>query len=90
MEEEWTRVTPRRSCSNRGYCVEILGREGFVYIEGEMRLHPDDSEPLATGGFAVRMSSIIGDTDRRREILDRIRAGLESMGSSLQVDDDET
>jgi hypothetical protein len=87
-DEIWTRVAPRRVCSNFGYGVEILGRDGLLYIEGESEFHLDTSEPLSGGGFAVSTKSIQGSAERKQAVIVRLRAGLESLGSWLQVDEE--
>ncbi|HEY8912457.1 hypothetical protein [Lacisediminihabitans sp.] len=87
MRETWTKVTPRRASSNRGYFVEILGMEGLSYAEGDFVIFPP-SEPLASGGFGLHLGWMDGDVDRKREIVDRLRSGVDVLGSWLVVDDD--
>jgi hypothetical protein len=88
MEEIWERVGPKRACSSAGYCVAIRGPIGVEYEEGDLILHPQSEALWGDAGFGLSARSIEGSPERRAQIIERIRSGLEFMGTKLQVDDD--
>ena len=88
MEQIWERVGPRRAWSPGGYCVTIRGLEGVEYQEGDIILRPQSEALWGDAGFGLSARSIEGSAERRAEVIERIRAGLEFMGQKLQVDDD--
>ena len=72
--------------SDEGYSVEILGRTGLLYSEGEKRMHVD-SEVLNAESMAVIERSIqtwespfeaeVIDDRKRASILENIRHALQ-------------
>ncbi len=88
MEETWEQVTPRRACSSEGYCVEIRGLIGVEYQEGDTILRPRSEALWGDAGFGLSARSIEGSPERRAQVIERIRAGLQFMGEKLQVDND--
>jgi hypothetical protein len=87
VDEGWEKVGPRKACSSRGYCVTILGRAGVEYEEGGTTIRPESEALWGDAGFGLFGRSIQGTPERRAEVVERIRAGLEFLGFSLQVDD---
>lgn len=81
--------------SDSGFAVEVLGRTGIRYTEGEKTMLID-SEVLATAGIAVRASAINRwdpphDRDEvpageRRRIIENILDALAYTGGQLQID----
>jgi hypothetical protein len=81
--------------SNTGFVVEVLGRTGIRYTEGERSMFID-SEAMATPGVMALYSSSIkrwgpphesddlGSKDRER-IIENIRRGFEFKGHKLEV-----
>ena len=86
--------------SDAGFSVEVLGRSGMRYVDGD-RVMFVDSEVLATPGvIATRRSEIkhwdpshqdVPVTDEARiRIVENIRLALRSQGFDLQVDDQDS
>ena len=88
MGETWKKDGPNRACSSRGYCVKIRGLVGVEYQEGDLILHPSSEALWGNAGFGLSAKSIEGTSERRAEVIERIRAGLDFLGWKLQVDDD--
>ena len=77
-----------------GYSVEILGRTGLLYRQGEKSIRID-AEGLATPAFLIYRSSmktwlppyetdVISDIERE-ELIEHIRAAVQFYGIELQV-----
>lgn len=101
MSPRFSNPRPNLYQSDEGYSVELLGRTGMRYIEGDRSMFVD-SEVLATPGFkiATRLSVIkhwerphendaVSVEDRSR-IVRNIRLALEWQGFQLQVDDEQS
>jgi hypothetical protein len=87
VDEIWVEDGPLGARSSRGYIVRIRGLLGVEYQEGSLLVQPQ-SESLGAAGFGLSMRSIAAPPERQREIVDRIRAGLDFLGWDLQVDED--
>jgi hypothetical protein len=81
--------------SNEGFSVEVLGRTGMRYREGDKAVLID-SEVLAPGkGIAIVAASIQNwvcpdgsepiNSDQRTRIVTNIRAAIESKGQPLEL-----
>lgn len=88
MGETWFNDGLDRACSTNGYCVKIRGQIGVEYTEGDLTLHPQSEALWGDAGFGLSARSIEGSPERRDEVVERIRAGLEFLGWKLQVDYD--
>ncbi len=77
--------------STEGFSVEILGRTGIQYVEGDRTVEVN-SEVLATDEIAVYRSSIRRwkdghaiDEDNRSRIIHNIRDAVKSQGEGIVV-----
>lgn len=102
MSPKYTHPRPNLYASDEGFSVEVLGRTGLRYREGDRTIFID-SEVLATRTPAIGIGSwsitrwdapnegdSLTDKDRKR-IVDNIRQALEAHGTELQdADKDRT
>ena len=88
MDEEWFEDGSNRVCSTNGYCIKIRGSIGVEYREGDLILRPTSEALWGSAGFGLSAKSIAGTPERRHEIIERIRTGLDFMGWKLRVDED--
>ena len=81
--------------SDSGFSVEVLGRTGMRYVEGERSMFVDSEVLAKPGAMALWAETIkgwdpphdaeaVGPDDRSR-IVDNIRRAFESQGYELQV-----
>lgn len=78
--------------SDGGFSIEVLGRTGLIYREGERAMFID-SEVLSTSGIEVYARSIsswrapfdriIVTDEKRRKIIDNIRAAFAFRGEPI-------
>ena len=81
--------------SDEGYTVEVLGRTGIRYTEGEKSLVVDSEVLAGPSGMLLYSSSISGwdapyhqeeiDPDTRNQIILNIRRAFEFQGFDIQV-----
>jgi hypothetical protein len=81
--------------SDEGYSVEVLGRTGLLYSEGEKHMHVD-SEVLNAESIAVIKNSIktwdspfeaeAVDDQKRASILENIRQALRFDNATVEID----
>jgi hypothetical protein len=82
--------------SDQGYSVEVLGRVGLKYTEGEKSLTVDSEVLMGPSGMVVYKSSIRQwdpphsnqaiDKATRERIIDNIRAAFHFKGYEIEVD----
>jgi len=92
---EFTVPGPNRYESSRGFAVEVLGRTGLRYAEGERTLFVDSEILAAPAGMLIYLDSIKSwdasdeieplSEEARQRIVDNIRAALESQGIAVDV-----
>ncbi len=81
--------------SDSGFSVEVLGRTGLRYVEGDRSMFIDSEVLAKPGAMAVWSGSVkgwdrpheadvVGSEDRGR-IIENIRLAFESQGYELQV-----
>lgn len=91
-------TTPRTNVilSDLGYFVEVLGRTGLLYGEGQRTMHIDSEVLLPPASLVVYARSIghwddapdaSVDEEARGRILSNIRAAFRWQGHEIQVDD---
>ena len=81
--------------SDSGFSVEVLGRTGMRYVEGERSMFVDSEVLAKPGAMALWAETIRGwdpphdaevlGPDDRSRILENIRRAFESQGYELQV-----
>jgi hypothetical protein len=97
MTLEFTQPRPNLYQSNAGFSIEVLGRTGMNYIEGDRTMRIDSEVLAKPGAMAIWSRSIrhwepphdtqpVTDEDRRR-VVENIRLAFESQGYELQVSD---
>jgi hypothetical protein len=89
--------TPRNSVieSDRGFSVEVLGRTGLRYVEGERSLHIDSEVLAGPSGVAVYSASIRNwsppntdepiDGETKARIIENLRAAFRLRGFEIDV-----
>lgn len=90
----FTRPQPNLIVSSKGFSVEILGRTGIRYTEGNRSMFID-SEVLATPAIAVFASSIrcweppfdreVIDDAKRQAIVSNITEAIRFCGETVQI-----
>lgn len=81
--------------SSEGYSVEVLGRTGVLYTEGQKSMQIDSEVLAGPSGLVVYTNSItawappnhvvpIGDLDRER-IVENIRAAFKFRGYDIEI-----
>jgi hypothetical protein len=81
--------------SDAGFSVEVLGRVGLCYREGERSLHVDSEVLMSPAGMQIDASSIrswkaphdgvpLADAERKR-IVENIRAAFRFRGLDIEV-----
>jgi hypothetical protein len=81
--------------SDTGFSVEVLGRTGLSYQEGDRSLRVDSEVLMGTTAMAVDASSIrswdppygeeLIDESRRRQIVENIQAAFRFRGLNIEV-----
>ena len=95
MAGSFSAPRPNRIESDSGFAVEVLGRTGMRYFEGDRSAFIDSEVLAKPDAMALYQSSIrrwdpphesleVDEEDRRR-IVENIRAAFESQGYELQV-----
>jgi hypothetical protein len=81
--------------SDSGFSVEVLGRTGLRYVEGDRSMFIDSEVLAKPGAMALwsesvkrwdrpREAEVVGSEDRSR-IIENLRMAFESQGYELQV-----
>jgi hypothetical protein len=81
--------------SDSGFSIEVLGRTGMRYVEGDRSMFVDSEVLAKPGAMALwgetikgwdppHAAEVVGPDDRRR-IIENIRRAFESQGYELQV-----
>jgi hypothetical protein len=82
--------------SDTGFSVEVLGRTGLCYREGDWSLKLDSEILMGSTGMVIDASSIrswdppheveLIDDVRRKQIVENIRAAFRFRGFEIEVD----
>jgi hypothetical protein len=88
----FTRLAPQKVRHSSGYVVQVADRESVEYLESDRRAVVAVDFGTTVGVYANTLSEWITPTGKgqmvtseRAEIVQRIVAGLEAMGSAVQV-----
>lgn len=91
----YRKTTPNLIESDEGYMVEILGRTGVMYIEGQRRLFIDSEILLGPSGMAIYTNSIKAweppfsdeeiDGSKKMSIIENIRRAFRFEGFEIHV-----